>query len=68
MPIVKCTACGAIGFAVREPGPVRLAEKPWIGRECRSCGKKNLVKAKFGEDYGYKEGGDRFGVPRFDVQ
>lgn len=67
MPIVKCTGCGKMGY---ETAPVgmsaqEMARLVWLKAvACRHCGKKKLVRAVFGQDYGYREDGTRFGNDR----
>lgn len=64
MPIVKCSVCGKMGFEVM-PKDAHGEGLVWLkGVVCRHCGKRSLVRAVFGKDYGYREDGTRFGNGR----
>jgi hypothetical protein len=68
MPIVKCMACGKMGFAVAgKAGKDGRLGTPWNKQPCGRCGAPKLVRAVFGVDYGFKDGGGRYGVPGFTV-
>jgi hypothetical protein len=63
MPIVKCTACGQMGFAVGEFDKAGRLVRSFEQKSCSKCGKRRLKRAVFGVDYGWKEDGERYGVP-----
>jgi hypothetical protein len=66
MPIVKCAACGKIGFVVRDPPSREAPEgRSWERKPCSHCGKRKLKRAVFGVDYGFKDDGKRYGVPEW---
>jgi hypothetical protein len=65
MPIVKCNNCGKMGFVVNDQLVKGRPGLTWDKKPCGHCGLKKLRKAVFEQDYGYKNNGDRFGVPEW---